>query len=106
MTHTESMKQLLERLESELNENQLWQTEAPLSHKLESQQPFAVDTLEPHEWLQWIFIAKIRQLISNKQPLPKGYAIAGYFEQTWNEQAHLKPLLELLNEIDEVNQSC
>jgi len=106
MTHHETIKQLLERLESELSAHQLWQSQIPAEHKLSSQQPFAVDTLEPHEWLQWIYIPKLQELVESKQVLPKGYLIAPYFEQTWIDLPHLGPLLDLLREIDEANKQC
>ncbi len=49
---------LLDELEVRLRAAQLWQATPPSSQALVSQEPFAVDTLLPHEWLQWIFLPR------------------------------------------------
>ncbi len=49
---------LLDELEVRLRAAQLWQATPPSSQALVSQEPFAVDTLLPHEWLQWSFSAQ------------------------------------------------
>ncbi len=55
---------LLDELEVRLRAAQLWQATPPSSQALVSQEPFAVDTLLPHEWLQWIFLPKMQQAIA------------------------------------------
>ncbi|SJL82663.1 YqcC family protein [Vibrio palustris] len=92
---------LLQELEFELKRTELWQTTPPPVEALQSQQPFSVDTLGPHEWLQWVFLPQMKASLVQGCP-PSGFAIAPYFEQVWPYQN--RSLLRVLVQIDEVCQ--
>ncbi len=51
---------LLTALEHELQQRQLWQDILPPDEALASSEPFCVDTLTFPQWLQFIFIPKMR----------------------------------------------
>ena len=36
--------------------------------------------MEPLEWLQWVLIPRMHDLLDNKQPLPGAFAVAPYYE--------------------------
>lgn len=91
--------ELLNRAEDYLKQHALWDEQEPNEEALASQAPFALDTLEPEQWLQWIFIPKMKQMLGKEQ-LPAGFAISPYFEEVWKEGNHQK-LLEILRAIDE-----
>lgn len=80
MTHYDSVRQRLQALESLLREHQHWQDNAPDDSVFASTQPFCMDTLEPLEWLQWVLIPRLHQLIDSEQPLPQSFAVAPYYE--------------------------
>ncbi|WP_047045554.1 YqcC family protein [Vibrio mexicanus] len=101
MTQKSQLLNLLVTLEQTLNDQGLWQVEAPSDEALASQQPFAVDTLQPEQWLQWIFIPKMTYLCRSEAPLPRGFSVTPYFEQVWLE-APKPAVLKVLNQIDEV----
>jgi uncharacterized protein YqcC (DUF446 family) len=67
---------LLTELESELKILKLWKKTNPSAQALASTAPFAIDTLSFPEWLQFIFIKKMTQLLQLGAPLPKAMAIA------------------------------
>lgn len=73
-------------IEAALRQLGLWAAEPPPPDALRSEQPFAVDTLRFEQWLQFIFIPRIRFLIDNDQPLPGRCGIApmaeAYFQGT------------------------
>lgn len=92
---------LLQQLEAELRACGAWQSQAPDEAALQSSQPFALDTLAPHEWLQWIFVPRLQQMIASGQPLPRGFAITPYFEQAWLEQTQFGTVMTILYQIDE-----
>ncbi len=96
------MKPLLNELELALKQCQLWQDIAPSEEALASQQPFAIDTLAPHEWLQWVFIERMRALLNAGQRLPQGFEIAPYFEECWKDSPQYTSILLTLRQIDEV----
>lgn len=97
---------LLEQLTQELKNAALWQATAPDENKLSSQQPFALDTLAPHEWLQWIFIPRMWQLIEQQAPMPKGFLVTPYFVEVWKYQTDYQPMINLLAKMDSVVQQC
>ena len=45
------------------------------------------DTLEPLEWLQWVLIPRMHQLIASGMPLPQNFAVAPYYEMAL-DKAH------------------
>lgn len=83
----------------------LWQSVAPSQEKLASRQPFAIDTLTPEEWLHWVFIVRMREMINTQQPLPVGFEISPYFEQAWQTGEH-QALLALISDIDKAFSAC
>ncbi|GAL27998.1 hypothetical protein YqcC [Vibrio variabilis] len=95
------MKLLLIELKQLLKKHSLWQQQSPDVTALGSQQPFAVDTLEPHEWLQWIFIERMEVLLQSGSELPKGFEITPYFEEVWKQRSELNEILLVLKQIDE-----
>ncbi len=95
------MKLLLVELKQQLKKQSLWQQHAPDAKALSSQQPFAVDTLEPQEWLQWIFIARMESLIEAGGDIPRGFEITPYFEEVWKLRPELNEVLTVLKQIDE-----
>lgn len=101
----ETMKTLLLELEAELQATDLWDAEQPDSvKKLQSQMPFAVDVLTPEQWLQWVFLPKMYDLIQSDQPLPCDYALLPYFEETLKDCPSAK-LFSLISQIDQLGQA-
>ncbi|WED27356.1 YqcC family protein [Vibrio sp. DW001] len=78
----------------------LWDSEEPEESALQSKEPFALDTLEPEQWLQWIFIPKMREMLE-QQRVPSGFAISPYFEEVWKMETKTLELITLLHRIDE-----
>ncbi|WP_075988821.1 YqcC family protein [Vibrio fluvialis] len=95
---------LLQQLEDELRQSGVWQTAAPAEHALQSMQPFALDTLEPHEWLQWVFLPRMQQMIEQQRTLPSGFLLSPYFEEVWKEREEFAAVMLVLNRIDKVCQ--
>ena len=91
---------LLVETETRLREMGLWDNTKPDGEALASTQPFALDTLSPEQWLQWIFIPRMRDMLERDQ-VPKGFAIYPYFEEVWRLDGDKARLLALLGEIDE-----
>jgi len=67
--------QLLNALEQELRLLNLWQRTAPSTQALSSSLPFAIDTLTFVQWLQFIFIDKMGQLLQLSLPLPESMSV-------------------------------
>src|SRR6476646_6059529 len=65
-----SVAEILIDIEKELRELQLWELESPSAEALASTQPFAIDTLNFAQWLQFIFIPRLYHMIEYSIPLP------------------------------------
>ncbi len=70
MTLHDSVRDRLRAIEALLRETEHWQETAPDSSAFASDKPFCLDTLEPLEWLQWVLIPRMHQLLESGQPLP------------------------------------
>ena len=55
-------------IERELRVLGWWQEQAPSAEALASQEPFCVDTLTFEQWLQWIFLPRMKQLLEAGAP--------------------------------------
>lgn len=95
----------LNQIEDEMLKIKLWQTTPPDADAFLSQEPFAIDTMEANEWLQWIFIPRMRALIDAKANLPQGFALHPYFEEAFKEQDDLNQLLDLIKHLDDLSSS-
>ncbi|MEE1286936.1 MAG: YqcC family protein [Ruminobacter sp.] len=92
---------ILERLELELKNLNYWKnTELPLSY-YNSMEPFFMDKMELHEWLQFVLIRKFREIIYCESRLPASCKVFPYaFEFYKNEKAKHMQLLKIINELD------
>lgn len=96
-----TMADLLLELERELRAQQMWATEPPESGRLASMTPFAADSLAIEEWLQWIFIPRIKELVEADAALPAICNISDYAEEAWKQAAtDTDALLQILQTID------
>jgi uncharacterized protein YqcC (DUF446 family) len=78
-----------------------WTAEMPSVEALSSQEPFCVDTLPFEQWLQWIFLPRMKQIIEQGEPLPAVSGIQQMGEMVFVERAQdARRLLELLGAFD------
>jgi len=72
---------LLLDLECSLRSLQLWSAEQPSDEALASVEPFACDRLFFNEWLQFIFIPRLQQIIDEDLALPTTCGISPMAEE-------------------------
>ncbi|WP_105903029.1 YqcC family protein [Vibrio gangliei] len=101
MSEYTELLDVIEQLEDQLIQLDLWESQAPSEQALNSAQPFALDELKPTQWLQWIFIPKMRELIDSESEVPIGFEISPYFEQSMGGDPHLDNFLPILQQLDE-----
>lgn len=95
------IKLLLGEIEGEMRSAGLWQQNAPSTDALASTVPFAIDRLSFPEWLQWIFLPRMREVVEAGQPLPARCQIAPAAEVYFSERGIPSGrLLDLLAELD------
>jgi uncharacterized protein YqcC (DUF446 family) len=96
------MAALLRELETALRHAGLWEFAPPQPAALESAQPFCVDTLELSQWLQWMFLPRMRALLDARAALPAECGIAAMAEMTYpgRHETSLLRVIEVLRAID------
>lgn len=76
-----TLNALLNELEDELRRLEYWSDVPPSAQAMASQEPFAVDTLSLPEWLQWIYLQRLRALLEANAELPTGALVKPYAEE-------------------------
>lgn len=101
----QEMAQALTELEAELRSLGVWAERPPQAHLLASTEPFCVDTLDFEQWLQWVFIPRMGEIILQRGLLPGVAHLLPMGEQAF---VHLgrrqQPLLMVLARIDQVSR--
>ncbi|MEE3170832.1 MAG: YqcC family protein [Pseudomonadota bacterium] len=89
------------RIEMELRRLGLWEAEPPPDEAFESTQPFCIDTLEFPQWLQFVFVARMKVIIESDHSLPATSGIAPMAEEHFRgRQESGNALVRELEEID------
>lgn len=100
--YLERTQELLAVLTTELKFLKLWQVQQPSTAELASSAPFCCDTLVFEQWLQFIFVPRITQLINQQQALPAKIALMPMAEESFKHlSAKAKPLLDIIQKIDQ-----
>lgn len=88
-------------IERELRAQGWWSDVPPSAQALASVEPFCVDSLAFEEWLQWIFLPRMKLIIESGQPLPSVSGIRPMAEMVYvSNLGQANGLLTLLGEFD------
>ncbi|MDH5229357.1 MAG: YqcC family protein [Gammaproteobacteria bacterium] len=93
---------IVDDIEDELRCLQLWQNDRPDTLALQSTKPFCSDTLQFEQWLQWVFIPRLRLLIDNELDLPNQSQIHEYARSCLEQTPAHERFLQLLMELDQL----
>jgi uncharacterized protein YqcC (DUF446 family) len=90
-------------IEAELRQLGQWDKIPPSTEALASTQPFCVDTLTLPQWLQFIFLPTIYQMLEEDQPLPRRCGIAPMAEEFFRDSGlAIGGLVDALLRVDEL----
>ncbi|NHN79339.1 YqcC family protein [Azotobacter chroococcum] len=88
-------------IERELRVLGLWARLPPSDEALSSRQPFAVDVLAFEEWLQWIFLPRMKRILESGSALPVVSGVRPMAEMVYAERLiEVGRLLQSLGEVD------
>lgn len=104
MEYQKRARDLLDSIERELKSQSLWEEAPPTLEALSSTNPFCYDTLEIHQWLQWVLLPRIRALLDGGRPLPTECDIASYAEVVYENADEEK--LKLIAAIRAFDRFC
>lgn len=87
-------------IERELRLLGWWEELPPAPEQLASQEPFCVDTLDFHQWLQWIFLVRMKGILEQGLPLPSASGILAMAEMAWQARPETAALRQQLEAFD------
>ncbi len=88
-------------VERELRLMGVWSMTAPDAQALASCEPFCVDTLAFDQWLQWVFLPRMKIILETGEALPAVSGILAMAEMVYGERAaHAAGLLAALARFD------
>lgn len=85
--HSVRVADSLLQIEAELRRMGAWDNTPPSAEALRSTQPFAVDTLTFTQWLQFVFVARIKTMIENGHALPEVSGMAPMAEEHFRSRS-------------------
>nr|WP_298440512.1 tRNA pseudouridine(65) synthase TruC [uncultured Ferrimonas sp.] len=100
MHDTVRIRLLLTQIQSQLQQQHLWQLSPPSDEALASTAPFCCDTLGFEQWLQFVLLPRLTALLDSEGTLPTKVAIAPMAEEAFKGQPQLQPLLHTIATLD------
>ena len=93
---------LLLSMEAEMRRLELWEPQPPLAAALRSREPFCIDTLDFSQWVQWILIPRMKDLLERGEPFPAHSDIYPLAEEVLAGLGQdTRQLLQLIRQFDE-----
>lgn len=90
-------------IERELRVCGLWASSPPDAQAFASQEPFCVDTLSFEQWLQWIFLPRMKDILERDDLLPTVSGILAMAEMVYQRRPlEMAGLLRALKAFDEL----
>lgn len=90
-------------IERELRTQGWWADLPPSDKAMASHEPFCVDSMPFDQWLQWIFLPRMKVILEQGAPLPNVSGIQPMAEQVYGVgNAQSRELIKLLGEFDEI----
>ena len=90
----------LAEIESEMKRIGLWQSEPLRPEQYEFRQAFAMDTMAFSQWLQFIFIPRVRQIIAAGGQFPSKSRVGAQAVREFDTLPDAEKLLDRLSEFD------
>lgn len=72
---------VLLEVEAALRTGGKWEAHEPPREALSSSIPFCVDTLRFEQWLQWVFLPRMKHILEQRRPLPRKSGILPYAQE-------------------------
>lgn len=94
---------VLLEVEATLRVHGLWDSARPAVKALDSTQPFCLDTLRFEQWLQWVFLPRMKHTLEHTRPLPEKSGIFVYAREYLSKNApSTNNLLTLIKRFDDL----
>ena len=93
------------RIEHELRALNAWQSNPLPDSAYESEEAFFADTMSFYQWLQFVLMARVREVIETRGAFPEESSVATYAIRELDGNDEAAGLIEALSEFDEFIES-
>ena len=101
MSDYKELEAILAEMETELAKLGLWDVPEPEANAFKCTSPFFLDTMELHEWLRYVLIKKLRDLMAASGKLPEKAEIFPYAYEFYHEdRSRYLGLLRSIHRLD------
>lgn len=92
---------LMLQLECELRTHGLWESDLPTLEQMGSSEPFACDVMPLQQWLQWVFLPRMKAVVESNADLPHACNISSYAQETIAKlEVDTTSIVAILRELD------
>lgn len=91
---------LLKELALGMRQNSLWAEQPLQPEALLSIAPFACDTMSFEQWLQFVYIPKLQELVDQQRPLPNKIAVLPMAEEVFKNNGNVAVVMSILGQLD------
>ncbi len=95
------IRRLIDAIEAEMRRSGMW--DAPQPETPEGVGAFGGDSMAFEQWLRWVFVPRVRELLESGGPWPASSMVGdkAYREwRMWGDAPNVDRLIELLREFD------
>jgi uncharacterized protein YqcC (DUF446 family) len=96
----EKVRLSIQKIEDELKRLELWSESALSKDKLVNMGAFGSNTMAFTEWLQFVLIPRVQQIIETKEEFPTQSNVAAYAYREFDGVADREILIQLLADFD------
>ena len=87
-------------IEAAMREAGMWQAEPPDPAAFDFQAAFAVDTMAFSQWLQWVFLPHVREMVAAGGGFPASSHVAAHAVREWDGYHEAAGVLDALHDFD------
>lgn len=93
---------LADAIEAELKALGRWSKERPAEDRFVDMGPFGMKTLAPEQWLQFVLVPRIRDIVASGDEFPKESGVATWAVRNFDGDEEAGKLITLLSKLDEL----
>jgi len=90
-----------DRIERELRELHAWQDQALPESAYDSEQAFFADTMSFYQWLQFVLLSRVREIVKERGRFPRESSVGAYAVRELDGNDEAASLITALCEFDD-----
>ena len=100
MPDRETVNARIDEIEVEMRRIGLWSEKPPAPEAFDFHRAFAMDTMAFSQWLQFIFVPRVNQIIESGEPFPTHSSVGAQAVREFDGEPDASHLCTLLSQFD------